>query len=152
MEPSTPVKFGVGLVLLSVAFLFMIGGALQSSKTNGNAGAYWLLCTYLFCTWGELCLSPVGLSMVTRLAPARYSSLLMGVWLFSSAVAGYLSGKLASVLGSSETGGAGRVAFCFGQAGGLADFFLIMTLVPLFAGVLVFLFSSKLRKMMHEQE
>ena len=66
LEPSTPVKFGVGLVLLSVAFFFMVGGALHSVETGGNAGAYWLLCCYVFCTWGELCLSPVGLSMVSR--------------------------------------------------------------------------------------
>ncbi|MDO5309534.1 MAG: oligopeptide:H+ symporter [Planctomycetia bacterium] len=150
LEPSTPVKFGIGLVVLSIAFGFMILGALQSSKTNGNAGPYWLLLTYLFCTFGELCLSPVGLSMVSRLAPKQYASLLMGVWFLSSAVAGYLSGYLAAVLGS---GGAGsRVSFCFGSAAGLADYFLIMTLTPLIAGIIVFILSPKLRKMMHEDE
>ncbi len=148
LEPSTPVKFGIGLVLLSIAFLFMILGALHSVRTHGNAGAYWLLCTYVFCTWGELCLSPVGLSMVSRLAPAKYASLLMGVWFLSSAVAGYLSGKLAAVLGSSG----GRVAFWFGDKGGLADFFLIMTLAPMIAGLVVFCLAPKLRKMMHEDK
>ncbi len=148
LEPSTPVKFGIGLVLLSIAFLFMILGALHSVRTHGNAGAYWLLCTYVFCTWGELCLSPVGLSMVSRLAPAKYASLLMGVWFLSSAVAGYLSGKLAAVLGSSG----GRVAFWFGDKGGLADFFLIMTLAPMIAGLVVFCLAPKLRKMMHEEK
>jgi len=148
LEPSTPVKFGIGLVMLSVAFLFMILGALQSARTNGNAGAYWLLCTYVFCTCGELCLSPVGLSMVSRLEPAKYASLLMGVWFLSSAVAGYLSGKLAAVFGSSG----GRVAFCFGDQGGLADFFLIMAVSPLIAGLIVFCLAPKLRKMMHEEQ
>ena len=148
LEPSTPVKFGIGLTLLSIAFMFMITGALNSVKTNGNAGAYWLLCTYLFCTWGELCLSPVGLSMVSRLAPARFASLLMGVWFLSSAIAGYLSGKLVAVLGS----GSDAVSFCFGKQGGLADFFLILTLAPLIAGIIVFILSPKLRKMMHEGE
>jgi len=148
LEPSTPVKFGIGLVMLSVAFLFMILGALHSARTNGNAGAYWLLCTYVFCTCGELCLSPVGLSMVSRLAPAKYASLLMGVWFLSSAVAGYLSGKLAAVFGSSG----GRVAFCFGDQGGLADFFLIMAVSPLIAGLIVFCLAPKLRKMMHEEQ
>lgn len=148
LEPSTPVKFGIGLVMLSVAFMFMVGGALHSVKTNGNAGAYWLLFTYLFCTWGELCLSPVGLSMVSRLAPERFASLLMGIWFLSSAVAGYLSGYLAAVLGS----GSNTVSFCFGKQGGLADFFLILALAPMIAGVVVFMISPLLRKMMHENE
>ena len=151
LEPSTPIKFGVGLIFLSVAFLFMIFGALQSVQTRGNAGAYWLLLTYTFCTFGELCLSPVGLSMVSRLAPPRFASLLMGVWFLSSAVAGYLSGYLAAVLGSGDSG-SGRVSFFFGADKGLADFFLIMTLAPFIAGLIVFCLAPKLRKMMHEHE
>ncbi len=151
LEPSTPINFGLGLIFLSVAFLFMIFGALQSVQTQGNAGAYWLLLTYTFCTFGELCLSPVGLSMVSRLAPPRFASLLMGVWFLSSAVAGYLSGYLAAVLGSGDSG-SGRIAFFFGSEKGLADFFLIMTLAPFIAGVIVFCLAPKLRKMMHEHE
>ena len=147
LEPSTPVKFGIGLVLLSVAFFFMVGGALHSVQTGGNAGAYWLLCCYVFCTWGELCLSPVGLSMVSRLAPARYASMLMGVWFLSSAIAGYLSGYLAAWLGSGENGG---VSFCFGK--GMSDYFLLMALAPMFAGLIVFALAPKLRKMTHENE
>ncbi len=149
LEPSTPVKFGIGLVLLSVAFFFMVGGALHSVETGGNAGAYWLLCCYVFCTWGELCLSPVGLSMVSRLAPARYASMLMGVWFLSSAIAGYLSGYLAAWLGSGENG---SVAFCFGRENGLADYFLLMALAPMVAGLIVFALAPKLRKMTHENE
>lgn len=151
IEPSTPMKFCIGLIMLSLAFFFLIPGALQAAHTNGNAAAYWLLGTYLLCTFGELCLSPVGLSMVSRLAPERYASLLMGIWFLSSAVAGYLSGKLAAVFGSSGAG-AGRVSFWFGEQGGLADFFLIMALVPLCAGLIVFLLVPKLRKMMHEED
>ena len=147
LEPSTPVKFGIGLVLLSVAFFFMVGGALHSVQTGGNAGAYWLLCCYVFCTWGELCLSPVGLSMVSRLAPARYASMLMGVWFLSSAIAGYLSGYLAAWLGSGENG---AVSFCFGK--GMSDYFLLMALAPMFAGLIVFALAPKLRKMTHENE
>ncbi len=147
LEPSTPVKFGIGLVLLSVAFFFMVGGALHSVQTGGNAGAYWLLCCYVFCTWGELCLSPVGLSMVSRLAPARYASMLMGVWFLSSAIAGYLSGYLAAWLGSGESG---AVSFCFGK--GMSDYFLLMALAPMFAGLIVFALAPKLRKMTHENE
>ena len=146
LEPSTPVKFGIGLIMLSRAFMFMISGALHSANTNGNAGAYWLLFTYVFCTWGELCLSPVGLSMVSKLAPARYASLLMGIWFLSSAVAGYLSGKLAAALGSGDN----TINFFFNK--GLMDFFLVLTAAPLIAGIIVFLLSPMLRKMMHEND
>lgn len=150
-EPSTPMKFGFGLILLASAYLFMIFAAMQAEKTSGNAAAHWLFTTYVFCTLGELCLSPVGLSMVTRLAPKRYASLLMGVWFLSSAVAGYLSGYLAAVLGSSD-GTGGQVNFFFGERHGLADYFLLMTLAPLIAGIIVFVLAPKLKKMMHEEE
>ena len=151
IEPSTPMKFGFGLILLASAFSFMIFAAMQAEKTGGNAAAHWLFTTYVFCTLGELCLSPVGLSMVTRLAPKRYASLLMGVWFLSSAVAGYLSGHLAAVLGSSD-GTGGQVNFFFGKQHGLADYFLLMTLAPLCAGIIVFVLAPKLKKMMHEGE
>ena len=143
LEPSTPVKFGIGLVVLSMAFLFMVGGAIQSSETAGNAAAQWLLITYVLCTVGELCLSPVGLSMVTRLSPPRYASFLMGLWFLSSAVAGYLSGSLASILGAGDS-----LQFCFKK--GLADYFLILAAVPFLAGIVMFLIAPVLRRMMHE--
>ena len=151
MEPSTPVKFGVGLVVLGIANMFMVSGGIQAEKTGGNAAAYWLFITYIFCTWGELCLSPVGLSMVSRLAPKRYVSALMGVWFLSSSIACYLSGKLVAVLGSAGADGSGRIYFWFGRDGGWADYFLLMSLVPLAAGVLVFLLAPTLRRMMHEE-
>lgn len=146
LDPSTPVKFGIGLVVLAIAFMFMIGGAIQAQKSGGNAGAIWLLATYVFCTWGELCLSPVGLSMVSKLAPQKYASLLMGVWLFSSAIANFIAAKLAAIFSTAG----GRIYFFFGSDGGLADFFLLLTIIPLVSGIIVFLFAGKIRKMMHE--
>ena len=143
LEPSTPVKFGIGLIVLSAAFLFMVGGAAHSADTAGNAAAHWLLMTYVLCTVGELCLSPVGLSMVTRLSPPRYASFLMGLWFLSSAVAGYLSGSLASILGAGDS-----LQFCFKK--GLADYFLILAAVPFLAGLLMFVLAPILRRMMHE--
>ena len=147
-EPSTPQKFGWGLLLLGVAFLFMVSAAIQAQKTGGNAGPHWLLITYVFCTLGELCLSPVGLSMVTRLAPKKYASLMMGVWFLSSSVAGYLSGKLAAVLGSTD-GTGGQIYFFFGERGGLADYFLLMAIVPIIAGLIVMPLVPTLKRMMH---
>lgn len=94
-EPSTPKKFALGLLFLSFGFVLMVVAAKQSAAT-GLAALGWIVGAYFFHTVGELCLSPIGLSMVTKLAPVRMASLLMGVWFFanffSDTAAGYLGG------------------------------------------------------------
>lgn len=94
-NPSSPVKMALGLIILGVGFLFMLGAARQAEGT-GKAAMYWVVMAYAFHTLGELCLSPVGLSMVTKLAPLKYASLLMGVWLLSSFVANLAAGYVGS--------------------------------------------------------
>ena len=74
-NPSTPMKFALGVWLLGLAFLAMVFGAMEAQ--DGLAGPHWLLITLVVYTWGELCLSPVGLSMVSKLAPQRLQSLMM---------------------------------------------------------------------------
>ena len=95
---SIPVKMGLGMILLGVGFLFMVGAALERggnvTDTTVKASIMWLLATYFFHTIGELCLSPIGLSMVTRLAPVTYASMLMGVWFLSSFVANIAGGYI----------------------------------------------------------
>lgn len=95
-EPSIPVKFGWGLLLQGIAFAIVAVGASVYLKT-GPVSMLWLVMLYFFCTTGELCLSPIGLSMVTKLAPAKYMSMLMGVWLMSSFFGNLLAGQLASL-------------------------------------------------------
>lgn len=109
---STPVKMGVGMVILGIGFWFMLG-AVAERNANGNiddiankAGIMWLIMTYLLHTIGELCLSPVGLSVVTKLSPPKLASILMAVWMLSSSVANFIGGFVASVV---ETMGAGQV-------------------------------------------
>lgn len=150
IEPSTPVKFGIGLLLVSLSFIVMVPGAIEAKRTLGLAAPYWLVLSYVLATWGELCLSPVGLSMVSKLAPLRYASLLMGFWFISSAIANKLGGYMAALFGaeSAESGELG-LSFCFGQAGGLADFFLLMAIIPAITGIVVLLSAAKLKKMMH---
>jgi POT family proton-dependent oligopeptide transporter len=97
-DPSTPVKMGLGLVFLASGFVLMIGAA-QQTATGAKAHMLWVIGAYFLHTVGELCLSPVGLSMVSRLAPARLTSLMMGVWFLSSFVANYLAGLIG---GASE--------------------------------------------------
>jgi proton-dependent oligopeptide transporter, POT family len=99
-NPSTPVKMGLGMIALGIGFIFMVGAVMQRGGDVKDiaikASLFWIVLTYLFHTVGELCLSPIGLSMVTKLAPARYSSLFMGVWFLSSAIANFLSGAFVS--------------------------------------------------------
>lgn len=95
LDPSAPAKFGFGLILLGLGFVFMVLAANVVAQGK-QALPYLLALTYLLHTYGELCLSPVGLSYVTKLAPARYVSQMMGVWFLATSVgnlsAGLLSG------------------------------------------------------------
>ena len=94
-DPSIPTKFGWGLFLQGIAFaIIAVAAALYQS--NGPVSALWLIFMYMFCTMGELCLSPVGLSMVTKLAPVKFMSLFMGIWLMGSFFGNILAGMLAS--------------------------------------------------------
>ena len=90
-EPHTPVKMSWGLLLLGLGFVLM-SLADQEAKTGRLVSPLWLVGVYLLHTLGELCLSPVGLSMVTRTAPATAAALLMGVWFLSSAAGNYTAG------------------------------------------------------------
>jgi POT family proton-dependent oligopeptide transporter len=93
-NPSTPMKFVIGLLLLTFGFVLMIGAA-SLYKQSGPVSMFWLLGAYMFHTLGELCLSPVGLSMVTKLAPAKFVSLLMGTWFLSNAASNLVGGLFA---------------------------------------------------------
>jgi POT family proton-dependent oligopeptide transporter len=90
-EPHTPVKMSWGLLLLGLGFVLM-SLADQKAKTGLLVSPLWLISVYLLHTLGELCLSPVGLSMVTRTAPASVTALLMGVWFLSSSAGNYAAG------------------------------------------------------------
>jgi POT family proton-dependent oligopeptide transporter len=144
IEPSTPVKFALGILLVSCSFFVMIPGAIQAAQTGGNAAAYWLVACYLFATWGELCLSPVGLSMVTKLAPARYASIFMGIWFLASAAAYWLAGYCAAVFAAGE-----GVSILFGKECGLADFFLLLAIIPAVIGLIALMLAPMLKKRMH---
>ena len=96
-DPNFVTKFVFALIFLGAGFLFMAGAVLQAeSNPERQASMLWLIGTYLFHTIGELCLSPTGLSMVTRLAPAKYLSLMMGVWFGFTALANFIAGLVGS--------------------------------------------------------
>lgn len=107
---STPSKMGLGMIILGIGFLFMLG-AVNERAANGNiedvankAALMWLIMTYLLHTIGELCLSPVGLSVVTKLSPPKLASLLMAVWLLSSSFANFLGGYIANLFTKMSAG------------------------------------------------
>ncbi|MGA0838767.1 MAG: peptide MFS transporter [Pseudomonadales bacterium] len=141
-DPSAPMKFAIGLWLLGLAFLAMVFAAFET-RNGGLAGPHWLLMTYVVYTWGELCLSPVGLSMVTKLAPLHLQALLMGLWYFSMSLSNLLAGLVAH----------GSVALERGEwtflIPGLPGFYLALAVVPILIGFFIFLIAPTLRRWMH---
>ncbi|MFN3232011.1 MAG: peptide MFS transporter [Alphaproteobacteria bacterium] len=103
-EPNIPVKFALGLVQIGIGFFMFIVG-IELAQEGHRVGFAWLVLGYLFHTTGELCLSPVGLSAVTKLAPPRMTSLMMGIWFLSSAFANYAAALIAMTASVDEPPG-----------------------------------------------
>jgi proton-dependent oligopeptide transporter, POT family len=98
LEPSSPAKFTLGLAFLCLSFLLIVPAAHIFERDHSRVSAMWLIGLYFLQAVGELCLSPVGLSMVTKLAPARLVGLMMGVWFFATAMGNYVAGWAAGFL------------------------------------------------------
>jgi POT family proton-dependent oligopeptide transporter len=97
LEPISPVKQAIGLFLLAVGY-YIIAIQIKEIGNTGKLAVIWLVVMYLFHTLGELCLSPIGLSLVAKLAPKRFSSLLMGVWFLGNAAGYALAGTLGAII------------------------------------------------------
>jgi proton-dependent oligopeptide transporter, POT family len=95
-EPSSPTKFGIGLLFVGLGFAVMIYAAKLSGVDGVRVSGWWLTACYLLHTIGELCLSPVGLSTMTKLAPARINSQIMGIWFLASSVGNFVGGQVAA--------------------------------------------------------
>lgn len=131
-NPNTPAKFALGLILLGAGFLIM--NIAWNLSADGNlVSPFWLIAVYMTHTLGELCLSPIGLSMITKLSPPKIVSVMMGLWFSSIALANYMAGILENLLHTL-----------------LPDLglFNFLTLTSLAAGVLLYLLSPKLKSMM----
>ncbi|HET9449553.1 MAG TPA: peptide MFS transporter [Aggregicoccus sp.] len=131
-DPNVVVKMALGLIFMGLGFLFMAGASNQSADV-GKAAAWWVIMAYLFHTVGELCLSPVGLSMVTKVAPVRMVSAMMGVWFLANALANKLSGVV---------GG-------YSEKLGEMDVFLLLVAVGVVGGALLWALSGKVKALMH---
>lgn len=144
-EPSTPVKFGLGIIQLGLGFLVLVFG--MGLAGDGSTALIWLVLIYLLHTMGELCLSPVGLSMVTKLSVARVVGMMMGAWFLASGFANFVSARIAQ-LTSAETHG-GEVVDAAAAAATYAEVYTNVGLLAVGVGVFMILISPLLRKGMH---
>lgn len=146
IEPTIPIKFAIALVGVGAGFLFLVWGA-ASAGADFKVGVAWLAGLYLIHSMAELCISPVGLSMITKLSIARIVGMMMGVWFLSISVAQYVAGVVAQVA-SVETVG-GQVTNLKVSLDTYSDVFRTIGLVSAGIGVLLLLLSPLLKKWMH---
>jgi POT family proton-dependent oligopeptide transporter len=130
-NPRTPVKFALGLILLGLGFIVM--GMANSAAGDGLVSPLWLVSVYVLHTFGELCLSPIGLSMITKLAPPKIVSVMMGLWFAFMALANYLAGVLESLLHNYMPD---------------MQLFTFLTITSFTGGILVLALSPVLNRMM----
>ena len=135
-NPSAAGKYAIGLITMGLGFGILVFG-LYGVEAGAKVSMVWLILAYLFHTLGELSLSPVGLSYVSKLVPARMIALMFGMWYLAIAI----GNKLAAIFG-------GQIENITEQYS-LSTFFLIFTIVPIVAGLLVFALNPVLKKLMH---
>jgi POT family proton-dependent oligopeptide transporter len=146
LEPPIPVKFGFALMGVGLGFLFLVWGA-QFADGNFQVGLSWLAGLYLIHSIAELMISPVGLSMITKLSIARIVGLMMGVWFLSISVAQYVAGAVAQIA-SVETVG-GQVTNLQVSLNTYLDVFTTIGWVSVGIGVVLLLLSWPLKYLMH---
>ena len=132
-EPSSPAKFAIGLILVGAGFVILIWAA-RMAEQGVQVSPMWLTVTYFLHTCGELCLSPVGLSAMTKLAPARIAGLMMGVWFLATSVGNFIGGRVSSLY----------------ESWALPSLFGAVGLFAIGAGILLALFVKPIKRLMGE--
>jgi POT family proton-dependent oligopeptide transporter len=135
-EPSSPAKFGTGLVLVGLGFAVMIPAASMIEAGDGPVSPGFLIGLYLMHTFAELCLSPVGLSSMSKLAPARWGGLVMGIWFLASANGSFLAGRAVGLSEDMEP----------------TDFFTLMIILPAALGAVFFALVRPISRMLARSE
>ena len=150
LEPSTPVKFSLGLAQLGLGFgCFWMGAA--GADDRGMVAVSWLYLGYLLQTTGELCLSPVGLSMVTKLSPTRLVSTVMGMWFLATAFSAFLAAIIAQFTGVEHGGAEGNaIPVPSETVHTYGDVFGILAVTGLISGAICLALSPILKRWMHE--
>lgn len=144
MEPSSPTKQAIGLLLLSLGYLVICFGV-KDAQPGVKVSLLWLTGLYFIHTMGEIALSPIGLSMVNKLTPIRFASLMMGIWYLSTATANKFAGTLSGLYPEP-----GKVKSLLGyHIENMYDFFMVFVVMSGAASVILFFLSRKLQRMMH---
>ena len=146
MEPSTPTKFSIGIILVGLGFLALVYG--MRSSEGLQTGVFWIILIYLLHTLGELCLSPVGLSSVTKLSPQRIVGFMMGMWFFASAAGNYVAGLIARAT-ASDSSGVSNDVFDLTQKQSFMDVYTDVGLMAIGCGILLAILTPFLKKLMH---
>ena len=128
-----PGKFAIGLIMLGLGFLVMVAAA-KIVVAGNQAAPYWLILTYLLHTMGELCLSPVGLSSVTKLAPKRFVGQMMGIWFLATSLGNLMAGLMA-----------GR--FNPEALNEMPDLFMQIVLTVTLAGIVLLVLTKPIKKL-----
>ena len=148
LEPSIPVKFSVALMGVGAGFLFLVlGTRFAGPENNFQVGLWWLGGLYFIHSVAELCISPVGLSMITKLSIARIVGMMMGVWFLSISVAQYFAGIVAQFASVDTVGG--QVTNLKVSLDTYTGTFTTIAWITIGAGVALFVLSWPLKKWMH---
>ncbi len=151
LEPASPLKMAIGLTLLCLGYV-VIAFAVKGVDSTAKVAMWWLIALYVLHTMGELCLSPIGLSLVSKLSPIRFSSLLMGTWFLANAAANKLAGTLSALIppgvGESAMSPTEFPSILGFRIENLYDFFMVFIVMTGIAAVILYLLSGSLLKMM----
>ncbi|RLD29618.1 MAG: MFS transporter [Bacteroidetes bacterium] len=138
-NPSAAFKYAFGLILLGLGFAFLVYGSssIEQGARVAQVSMIWLIMAYLFHTLGELCLSPLGLSYLSKLVPARMIAMMFGIWYIAIAIGNKTAHSLGGMIDDITTNYS------------MSTFFLIFTIIPIGIGVLAILLNPVLKKLMH---
>jgi len=134
-EPTTATKMAIGCILLGLSFLFMLL-PVSSLGPDGKTSLWWLIAFYVIYTLGELYVSPIGLALVTKVAPARIVSMMMGLWLLSYAVGNFIAGYIGSLWDKMS----------------MSSFFTLAAVIPIVAGIAIWAVSKPLRPILERAQ
>jgi POT family proton-dependent oligopeptide transporter len=135
-EPSTPAKVGWGMIIAGLSSLLMVFAVMSTNVYTDKTSMWWLISTYAIFTIGELLISPIGLSLVSKLSPVRTTALMMGGWFLVNAIAGKISGLMATFWDSFPD---------------KKNYFLILFVAAMISGVIMFTLVKWIREVVHEK-
>ncbi len=149
LNPSTPVKFAFGVFLAGLGFLALVGG-MKATGVSGMTAVYFVFLIYWIHTMGELMVSPVGLSVVTKMAPVRVVGMTMGAWFLYSGLSNYLAGVIARTTGAETLGG--QLTDVAAAKAGYIAVYTNVAYVAMGIAVAMFLISPIIKKLMHDED